>query len=279
MYSSGADFFIGMMLMKKITVIGGDKRLTAVKESLEGAGYTVDTLGLYPDDKGDFTTSKVIILPVPTTKDSVNVFTPQTNRIIPLKLIAENTTDQLILCCNYFFKNKKCVDYGSLDSYALLNAVPTAEGAIKLAIENTDFTLWKSKCLVIGYGRVGKVLANRLKALGCNVTITARKPADLSLAETLGFSYINTENLNNAPLSFDIIFNTVDVKVIDDEKLNDIKCELIIDLSTYGGLNLEKAEEKGIKTIKAAGLPAKVAPKTAAEILSKTVIHIINSYN
>ncbi len=265
--------------MKKITVIGGDKRLITVKEKLENAGYIVDTLGLYPDDNGDFTTSKVLVLPVPTTKDKVNIFTPITNRIIPLKTVAENVTDQLILCCNYFFENKRCVDYGALDSYALLNAVPTAEGAIMLAIQNTDFTLWKSKCLVIGYGRVGKVLANRLNSLGCDVTVTARKPADLSLSETLGFSYINTENLNNTSLSFDIIFNTVDVKVIDDEKLKALECKLIIDLSTHGGLSLEKAESLGIKTIKAAGLPAKVAPKTAAEILSKTVIHIINSYN
>lgn len=267
------------MLMKKITVIGGDKRLISVKKTLESEGYVVDTLGLYPEDNGDFTTSKVIILPVPTTRDSVNVFTPLTDKIIPLKTVAENTTDQLILCCNYFFQNKRCVDYGSLDSYALLNAVPTAEGAIKIAIENTDFTLWKSRCLVIGYGRVGKVLANRLKALGCDVTVTARKPSDLSLSETLGFSYINTEELNQNNLSFDIIFNTVDVKVIEDEKINSLDCRLIIDLSTHGGLSLEKAEEKGIKTVKAAGLPAKVAPKTAAEILSKTVIHIINSYN
>lgn len=265
--------------MKKITVIGGDKRLISVKETLENEGYIVDTLGLNPDDNGDITTSKVIILPVPTTKDSINVFAPLTSRIIPLELISKNTTDQLILSCNYLFKNKKCVDYGSLDSYALLNAVPTAEGAIKIAIENTDFTLWKSRCLVIGYGRVGKVLANRLKALGCDVTITARRPSDLSLSETLGFSYINTENLNHTPISFDIIFNTVDVKVVEDEKINDIDCKLLVDLSTHGGLNLSKAEEKGIKTIKAAGLPAKVAPKTAAEILSKTVIHIINSYN
>jgi len=123
------------------------------------------------------------------------------------------------------------------------------------------------------------VLANRLKALGCDVTVTARKPSDLSLSETLGFSYINTENLNTAELSFNIIFNTVDVKVINDKKIKDLKADLIIDLSTHGGLDLIKAEEKGIKTIKAAGLPAKVAPKTAADILSKTVIQIINSYN
>lgn len=266
--------------MKKITVIGGDKRLKTVKETLLKVGYTVDTLGLYEDDNGDITTSNFLILPVPTTKDGINVFAPLTNKKIPLEEIYRKANEnQLILSCNYLFENKKCVDYGSLDSYALLNAVPTAEGAVKIAIENTDFTLWKSKCLVIGYGRVGKVLANRLKAFGCDVTITARKPSDLSLAETLGFSYINTENLNYQKLDFDIIFNTVDVKVIEDGKIENLECKLIIDLSSHGGLSLEKAQELGIKTVKAAGLPAKVAPKTAAEILSKTVIHIINSYN
>ena len=268
------------MLMKKITIIGGDKRLQKVKERLLKEGFTVDTLGLYEGDKGDISTSQFLIFPVPTTKDGINVYTPLTDAKIALEDISRKIAgNQLILSCNYIFENKKCVDYGSLDSYALLNAVPTAEGAIKIAVENTGFTLWKSRCLVIGYGRVGKVLANRLKAFGCDVTVTARKPSDLSLADTLGFNYINTEDLNYAKLDFDIIFNTVDVKVVDDEKLKDTKCALIIDLATHYGISLEAAEKQGIKTIKASGLPSKVAPQTAAEILSKTLIHIINSYN
>lgn len=266
--------------MKKITVIGGDNRLKIVKEHLKSQGYTVDTLGLYEDDNGDITTSKILILPVPTTKDGLNVFTPLTKRKIPLSFIAENTTnEQLILSCNYTFENKRCIDYGSLDSYALLNAVPTAEGAIKIAIENTPYTLWRSTALVIGYGRVGKILADRLKNMGCDVTISARKPSDLSLAEALGFKYINTEHLNLQPLSYNIILNTVDVKVISDEALKGINCDLLIELSTKGGFSLSAAQEYGLKAIKAPGLPGITAPQTAAEILSNTVTHIINSYN
>ena len=266
--------------MKKITIIGGDKRLITVKEYLSHKGYPVDTLCLLDGDQGDITTSDVVILPVPSTKDGIFVFTPLSDKKITLKEVFEKTNEnQLILCCNYLFENRKCVDYGALDSYALLNAVPTAEGAVKIAIENTDFTLWKSKCLVIGYGRVGKVLANRLKAFGCSVTITARKPADLSLAETLGFSYINTEHLNYENLDYDIIFNTVDVPIIKDQKLEKMNTNLFIDLSTHGCFNMEKAKSTGMKVIKAAGLPVKVAPETAAEILGKTIIHIITSYN
>lgn len=265
--------------MKKITVIGGDNRLKILKTRLEKEGYLVDTIGLFEDDRGEISSSQIIILPVPTTKDQKTVFCPLTNRKIFLSDIADSVTnEQLILCCNYLFENKKCVDYGSLDSYALLNAVPTAEGAIKLAIENTPYTLWQSKVLVIGYGRVGKILAGRLKALGCDVTVSARKPSDHALLEALGFKTVHTEHLNKEPLCYNIIFNTVDVKVIDDLTFKDCGCDLIIDLSSKGGFSIPAAEENGVKAIKAPGLPAIIAPNTAAQILSRTVNRIINSY-
>lgn len=266
--------------MKKITVLGGDNRQKILCENLRKNGFNVDTLGLYDFDEGDIKTSDIVILPVPTTKDGKTVFCPLTNRVISLETVEKETTSQqLILCCNYLFRDKKCIDYGALDSYALLNAIPTAEGAIKLAVENTPFTLWQSKVLVIGFGRVGKILADRLKGMEANVTVTARKPAALSLAEALGFKTINTNDLNGKNLDYEIIFNTVDHKVIEDENTPKIHCDLVIDLATKEGLSLEKCKELGIKAIKAPGLPSKVAPLTAAKILSNTVLHIINSYN
>ncbi len=266
--------------MKKITIIGGDNRLKILKEKLEKNGYLIDTLGLFDGDSADLGSSQVIVLPVPTTKDGTTVFAPLTKRNIPLKFIDESTSrEQLILCCNYNFANKNSVDYGSFDSYALLNAIPTAEGAIKIAIENTDYTLWQANVLVIGYGRVGKILSNRLKALGANVTVSARKPSDFGLAEAVGLDRINTEQLNMLHLNYDIIFNTVDIRVIDNNTLKNCKNTLFIDLSSLGGFDLKEAERLGIKAIKAPGLPGIIAPKTAAEILSNTVTHIINSYN
>ncbi|MBR6510546.1 MAG: hypothetical protein IKT38_08075 [Clostridia bacterium] len=266
--------------MKKITILGGDRRLRLAAKELEKNGYTVDTIGLYENDNGDISTSQFILLPVPTTKDKINIFAPLTNRKIPLSYVEENAPkDTLVLSCNFFFKNCACVDYGALDSYALLNAVPTAEGAIKYAIENTPFTIWKSKCLVIGYGRVGKVLANRLEGLGADVTVTARSPKDISLAEAIGFNSMLTAELNLKPLSYDIIFNTVDFEVINDEALKKLHCSLLLDLSSKGGFNLEKARDFGVNAIKLPGLPNITAPDTAAKILSDTVLHILNSYN
>lgn len=265
--------------MKKVCIIGGDNRLKSVKHHLEKQNFFVNTLGLYPDDKGDISLSDIIILPVPTTRDGQTVFTPLTNRIIPLSEIYDKTDNQLILCCNYNFDNRHCIDYNTLDSYALLNAVPTAEGAIKIAIESTEFTLWKSNILVIGYGRVGKILADRLKNLGANVTVSARKPKDFAALEALGFNYINTEAIPTLYLGYDIIFNTVDALVLPDHTLKNLPCSLLVDLSSKGGFNLDYAKALGLSAMKAPALPGKVAPKTAGKILAKTVSELIRFYN
>jgi len=266
--------------MKKITLIGGDVRIRILKQKLEATGYRIDTLGLFENDAADLKSSDVVILPVPTTKDGKTVFAPLTGRKIFLSDISEALSKkQTVLCCNYSFLDKNCIDYGVSDGYALLNAVPTAEGAIKIAVEQTPFTLWKSRVLVIGYGRVGKILADRLEKLGCSVTVSARKYKDFCLADALGLCYINTADLNNSGLEFDIIFNTVDFPVIADSYWQNHNCSLAVDLSSKGGFSLSAAENAGVKAIFAAGLPGKVAPETAAEILFETINEIIYSYS
>lgn len=264
--------------MKKISIIGGDVRLRILKQKLEKIGYKPDTLGLFYDDSADIKNSDIVILPVPTTKDGKTVYTPLTNRNIFLSDIRDAVDEkQLILCCNYSFGGKRFIDYGAMDGYALLNAVPTAEGAIKIAMENTPFSLWKSRVLVIGYGRVGKILADRLQKMGCRVTVSARKYTDFCMLDALNFRYINTAVLGENPLEYDIIFNTVDFPVIPDTAFKESCCRLAIDLSSKGGFSLAVAEENGVTAIFAPGLPAKVAPDTAAEILFSTVCEILET--
>lgn len=261
--------------MKRVLIIGGDKRLKTAKNRLDKENFYVDTLGLFPNDCGEIENSDVIVLPVPTTKDGETVYCPLTNRKIYLDDIKKAVNNQLILCCNYKFEGKNCIDYNTLDSFALLNAVPTAEGAIALAVNETDFTLWQSKALVIGYGRVGKIMADRLKALGADVTVSARKPRDFATLWTLGFKHINTQTLCDIYLDFDIIFNTVDAIVLSKNALENCPADVIIDLSTKGGFDLGYAKALGIKAFKPSGIPGVIAPKTAGEILAKTVTELV----
>ena len=264
--------------MKKVTVVGGDSRLITVKNRLERGGFLVDTIGLFENDNGDISSSQIVVLPVPTTRDGVNVFTPLTGKIIPLSIVEKSLReDALVLCCNYSPKDADFIDYNRLDSYALLNAVPTAEGAIMLVIQNTAFTLFGSRCLIIGFGRVGKILADRLKGFGCDITVSARKSSDFAHINALNMTCTHTRLLNENPLDYDIIFNTVDFPVLNENSLKNSKCKCIIDLSSKGGFNLEYAKSLNITAIKAPSLPALTAPETAGEFLAQTILDSINS--
>lgn len=266
--------------MKKIIIIGGDSRMTALKNELEQRRYTVSTLGLYENDNGNISDSDAAVLPVPTTRDRVNVYTPLTGRRIPLSAVSEAVPDNgLILTCGYTFSGRRCIDYGNTDGYALRNAVPTAEGAVMLATENTSRALFKSSVLVIGFGRVGKITADRFKAMGCDVTVSARREVHLALCESLGYKTLKTEALAQIPLCYDIIINTVDAEVIPDEAVKNIRTELLLELSTYGGFNAELAKKLGLNVLKAPGLPMRVAPQSASEILIKTVKNILENHN
>lgn len=268
-----------MIILKRVCIIGGDQRLKIVKHHLENQNFYVDTLGLYPDDCGIIENNDIIIFPVPTTKDKKTVFCPLTNRTIYINDIKQKLKKQLILCCNYKFEGCDFIDYNTLDSYALLNAVPTAEGAINLAISETPYTLWNSKVLVIGYGRVGKILADRLKAFGAKITVSARNPKDFATLSALSFNLVNTEQLNNSYLDYNIIFNTVDFEVLSKTALENCPADVIIDLSSKGGFDMEYAKALGIKAFKPGGIPGVIAPVTAGKILAETITDIIRFHN
>lgn len=259
--------------MKKITIIGGDRRLRIVKERLESEGFYVDSIGLFHEDNGNCENSDVLLFPVPTTKDNATVFCPLTHKVIKLSQF-ETFKDKLFLTANYIFNGNNCIDYCKNDSYALLNAIPTAEGAISFAIENTEKTLFGSKVLVIGYGRTGKILADRLKGLGCDLTVSARRQRDFALITAAGIKHRHTSFLDTQELDYDIIFNTVDCFVLN-KNLENLKDTLLIDLSSKGGFDLEKAKELGISSSRLPGIPGKTAPVSAGEILANTVVNLI----
>lgn len=245
-------------------------------DELKRLGYTVESLGLSNEDNGKIEDADVVLLPVPTTRDGKNVFCPQSDKKIPLEHIKEFSKNALVLSCGYDFKNANCIDYLKLDDFCLLNAVPTAEGAIARAIIDTPFCLWRSRVLVTGCGRVAKILIDRLNALKCDLTVSARSSRDFAYLDALGIKYIHTNNICKNACNFDIIFNTIDVPIFVD--FDGLKNCYLYDLSTKGCLDFEKAKEKNINAKKLPGIPGKIAPITAGKIIAQTVNQLIGEW-
>ena len=138
-------------------------------------------------------------------------------------------------------------DYLKREELAVYNASATAEGAIQIAMENTAHTLCGSRCMVIGYGRIGKLLCAKLHGLGAKVVACARKHGDLAIAECSGLESCPFDKMEERLDDMDLIFNTVPAMVLPREKLMKIGSRpFVIDLASKpGGADFEKMEREG----------------------------------
>ncbi|MBQ6935157.1 MAG: hypothetical protein IJN49_01285 [Clostridia bacterium] len=170
-------------------------------------------------------------------------------------------------------------DYFLLDELAIFNAIPTAEGVVEILIKNLPITIHSMKCAVLGYGKVGKVLAATLNSLGADVTIFARKECDKADAFTKGYNFASFPSLKNTEYKFDALINTVPQKVLGREEMKNISsdCLFIEIASAPFGIDFQAAKEFAFDVIKANSLPGKVAPKTAGEIIGRSVLPILEN--
>lgn len=163
------------------------------------------------------------------------------------------------------------------DDVAIYNSIPTAEGALMIAIQNTDFTIHHSVSMVLGFGRVGITMARTLAALGANVKVGVRGSADIARIFEMGMTPFLIEELRNQVLDVDLLFNTIPHLIVTPEVITRLKpSALLIDLASKpGGVDFRFAEKRGIKTIHALSLPGIVAPKTAGRILANTITRLL----
>ena len=76
-------------------------------------------------------------------------------------------------------------------------------------MEQTLKTIHGSNILVMGFGRIGKILAKMLHGIGANVYCEARKDSDIAWIEAYGYKKIHLRNLKENVDKFDIIINTI----------------------------------------------------------------------
>ena len=158
------------------------------------------------------------------------------------------------------------------------NAFPTCEGALQLAMEQTAFTLQNARCLVIGAGRIGMLLARKLYALDAQVTVSARCTRDFARIAAAGLHALDTRRLVGHLAGFDLIFNTVPAPILTTEVLSDMKppCFIIELASLPGGVAADTLLPDGCRVLHALSLPGKVAPLSAARAVFDTVDTILH---
>ena len=278
-------------------IIGGDKRQLAAAQAIKSEGYTVHVSGFekMKEAVADFggtispeecaVCSDVIIFPLPLTKDSITLNTPFSDKRIFLneefaklfrgKLVFCPSKEKLVKTGRYW-QEAKIYDFLNREEMQVSNAVPTAEGAIEIAIREYSGTLNGSRCLITGYGRIGRVLAKMLSGMGARVCVSARRKDSLAWIRLSGYTPVEHSDIINSG-ECDIIFNTVPALILDAHIMAKIAVRsLIIDLASQpGGVDFESAKRMGIKTVHALSLPGKIAPKTSGEIIKETIFNIL----
>ena len=260
----------------KIAILGSSLRFDILYDNLISSGYEVTALSRV-DELPEVFEHDVIVLPIPTKTKEGFLNIGGIGKITPEELLTRTKPDALIICCNFSDNTRKTIDLNKDEYFAFLNAIPTAEGAISIALREKAMTMFGSKCLIVGFGRIGKILAHRLEGLKAEITVAARNPKDLALIKALGYKEINIFSLDDALGEFDIIFQTVPTLILNENSLSKIsKTTPIIELSSaMAGTDIKKAQELDLRVINAGGLPEKCAPQTAGMILFDSVIRII----
>lgn len=279
-----------------LAVLGGDLRQAALARALWERGSFVhsfffdagDAAPPLPDgvcretDPARLPLMDAVILPLPVSTDGEHLNAPFFPQPVPLGDCLERVGIGAVVlggmpspAVRQLAQDKgvTVLDYAAREELAVANAVPTAEGALQLAMQELPITLWQSRCLVTGYGRIARVLCRYLRALGAQVTVAARSLPDLAWARAEGMTALPLEKLPAALPHQQVVFSTVPARLFGEAELSLLPpgCLLMDLASRPGGVDQEAARRLGVRTIWALALPGKTAPDTAGQILADTV--------
>jgi len=280
-----------------IWVVGGDLRQAEMARLLTEDGHSVHTFALKPPggvaeevraetDLSGIRLADCVILPLPVLSGDELLNAPFAAEPCPIGRVLDALGPRQIVCAGKVSPDLRAAarareltlhDYFAREELAVANAVPTVEGAIQIALEELPITLHGARALVIGFGRLGKLLARRLDGLGVNVSAAARGCADLAWIEALGYGVEHSQQLRGWLCGYDLIINTVPARMLGAAELEELRpgC-LVIDLASKpGGVDFEAAQRLGVKAVWALSLPGKTAPVTAGRSIRNTVYNIL----
>ena len=287
-------------MKRKYLVLGGDLRNVKLAKMLADDGNKVYSFGLDRSDeilddgrienctnlKSAIEKAQIIIAPVPFSSNGENINAPFSHDKIMIEDLIKQNKDKIFITGSIKDSIKKeldekyleVIDIMKRDDLAILNTIATAEGTIEVAIKNTDKILQGSKVLILGFGRVGKIVANKFSKLSAIVTCAARKVSDLAWIKAYGYNSLNINDMLYDLKDFDIIINTVPQTILKEKELKHVNSEaLLIDLaSAPGGIDGKAAVNMGLNFIWALALPGRIAPTSSAKFIKDTVYTILD---
>ena len=286
-------------MKNRYLVLGGDLRNIKLAGMLADDGNRVYSFGqdrsdeILDDGRIEKCTSlktamekaQVIIGPVPFSSNEDFINAPFAHDKIMIDDLMKTNKGKIFISGSIKENLKKqldekymeVIDIMKRDDLAILNTIATAEGTIEVAIKNTDKILQGSRVLILGFGRVGKIVANKFSKMSAIVTCAARKVSDLAWIKAYGYNSLNINDMLYDLKEFDIIINTVPQTILRERELKHIDAEaLLIDLaSSPGGIDGKMAKSMGLNFIWALALPGRIAPSSSAKFIKDTVYTIL----
>lgn len=286
-------------MSENFAIIGGDLRMVFLAKMLAKEGNRIHTYGMEKAEElknienikecsqisQAVQEAEIVIGPIPFSGDLKYINAPFSAQAISIQEIIENSRNKMLIAGGiqpeiYEIANQQLmeiIDVMKEEELAVLNAISTAEGAIEVAVKHTIKTIHGSKILILGFGRIGKVLAKKMEGLSAEITCAVRKREDIAWIKAYGYHAIQMNALIEQLASYDIIINTVPHLIMTAEKLQYVKQEtLLIDLASKpGGFDEEIIKKRSLKLVWALALPGKVAPFTTAAIIKDTIYHIL----
>jgi dipicolinate synthase subunit A len=268
-----------------IAIVGGDKREQEIARCAAATGASVRAYGFpwvvggiqgvrLEDSAADcFKDAQFALFPIPGISPDGALFAPQCPvKIIPDRAMLSSMRSPAHVILGWADANlrRQCENLGiTLHEYEwdvdlmLLRASAIIEGTLKVIIENTDFTIHKSKVCLVGQGTIGALGTNRLYSLGARVHVVARNPVQRAAAYAAGAEAYGLEELREVLHDTDILISTVPAQIIAQTHLEVLpKHALLVDLAAPpGGIDREAASRLGLKLVWARGMGSR-APVT-----------------
>ena len=283
-----------MIKINSFLVVGGDLRNVELVKLLKEDGKEVFSYGM--NEKESFEkiprNIDIVVGPIPFSRDGKTINSTFSENKIWIEDFLEKIKEKILIAGNISSDvikkvekyNIKVIDIMKSEKLAVLNTIATAEGTIELMIANTDEIIFDSNILILGFGRVAKTLAQRLKGMSKYITCASIKSEELAWIDALGYEKIDLDDLSKSQdllkslaNYYDVIINTIPCMILDAEKLQYIKKDtLLIDLaSNPGGIDESFAKNHNLKLIHALGLPGKVAPNSSAKFIKEVIYETI----